>query len=266
MSKSHNKPQHSDNNIAYHLEWRFKKESLVWYGTTPVAINFHTIGTEFKDWLLRKSHFSILSKSDKSSVEAITNPYSYNASAIAAILARAINAAHEFASSVEKIDKMEAEIERIRLYNEQVLYAARICEVTIKQLLYCTLIPPRSYAKSALAGLLSYDCKPCRKAGKPHKISLLGSLAHSYLLCVPFEHCLFEHLKIVNRRRNVEAAHSGTQTLDIRSPQESRDQLMQDSNAVLKELVHMLEHISDLEQAMKKNLLALIKIPYENWI
>lgn len=265
MDIQHNKKQHPDSNVAYHIEWGFSKNAILWEGSTPLLINFHPIASEYYDWLLRKGQFGIFTESDKDSSDAVTNPYTYSASAISAILADIINSTHNFATSTDDIDKMDAEIERIRLYNEQVLYTARFCEVLIKQLLYCTLIPHRLYKRAALGGLLSHDCKPCRKAGTPHKISFLGSLAHRYHLCLPFEHCLIEHIKIVNRRRNVEAAHSEAQTMNIRSPQESRDQLMRDSLAAGKELTHMLSHIRDLEQEMIKDLNILSKKPYESW-
>src|SRR5690606_1685451 len=157
----------------------------------PIGTNFHPLATEFHQWLLQKGHFSVFAEEHKGSLFSLTNPYSYNASVIAAILARAINATHDFATGSESLDGMEADIERIRLYNEQVLYTARFCEATIKQLLHCTQIPKNYYKDASLGGLLSVECRACKGSGKPrHKISMLGSLAHRYHLCLPFEHCL----------------------------------------------------------------------------
>lgn len=262
---NHKLSQHKDAEIPYHLEWGLSRDAVLWADNRPVALNFYPIATEFRSWLLREGHFSIITKLEENSSNTPTNPYSSNASTIAAILARVINANHRFANSEEKIDQVDAEIERIRLYNEQVLYTARICEVTIKQLLHCTLIPKKLYKNASLGGLLSIDCKPCRDSGKPHKISLLGSLAHRYHLCLPFEKCLIEHLKIVNRRRNTEAAHSDAQILNIRTDDESRSQSMSESVEIGNELVHMLEHISDLEQKMIRELETLNLTPYSKW-
>jgi hypothetical protein len=40
------------------------------------------------------------------------------------------------------------------------------------------------------------------------RLSYLGSLAHPYQMCIQYETCLEKHMAIVNRQRNVEAAHS----------------------------------------------------------
>lgn len=257
MRDDHPQSSHADPNIAYHLEWGFRREALLWSGEHPIGVNFQPVATEFRQWLLGKGQFSIFAENDKNAIFSFTNPYTYHASVIATILAQAINATHAFATGTDELDDMEADIKRIRVYNEQILYTARLCEVTIKQLLYCTQIPKSYYKKAALGSLLSVDCRSCRRSGKGfHKISLLGSLAHRYRLCLPFEQCLFEHLKIVNRRRNLEAAHAETQSLRIRTTSESRAQLMKDSYEAGNELVHMLEHVSDLENHMMIELKA----------
>ena len=93
---------------------------------------------------------------------------------------------------------------------------------------------------------------------------MLGSLAHRYKLCLEFDQCLIEHLKIVNRRRNLEAAHSDTQALNIRSATESRAQLEHDTLKVGNEFVHMLEHISDLEIEMRKEIKSRIRYHFES--
>lgn len=242
---------HRDPNIAYHQDWEFRREAIIWDGGYPARINFHPVATEFRQWLLQKGQFSVLGEENKSQPYAFTNPYTYHASLLAAILANVINSSHAFSRSGEPIDAMEAEIERIRLYSEQVLYTARLCEALIKQLLYCTQIPKGYYDQTALGGLLAKKCKGCEgSAGMEHKVSLLGSLAHRYGLCMQFEGCLFVHLKVVNRLRSSEAAHADAQTMHIRTPEESRKQLDDDAIAALSELAHMLEHISDLESRM----------------
>jgi len=250
----HHQP-HPNLNIAYHFDWEFRREAALWSDKYAIGVNFHSLATDFRLWLLREGKFSVLAEEHKVSLASLTNPYSYHASVIAAILARSIDASHEFEKGTDPIDDMEADIERIRIYNEQVLYTARLCEATIKQLLYCTQIPESYYKNAALGALLSSDCKVCKKSGKPrHKISMLGSLAHRYGLCIAFDQCLFEHLKIVNRRRNVEAAHSETLELRLRPSAESRAQLARDSIDVGNELVHMLQHVGDLESCMMTEL------------
>jgi hypothetical protein len=246
---------HPDPSIAYHFDWDFRREAAIWHGGRTVGVNFHPIATELRDWLLRQGVFSILREDDKGGWDSFTNPYAYHASVLACILARTVEAGHDFVTADYALDEVDAEVERIRLYNEHVLYTARFCEASIKQLLYCTQIPSRYYEQAALGELLSSECKACKRAGRVrHKISMLGSLAHRYHLCIPFEHCLFEHLKIVNRRRNVEAAHAETQSLRMRPIADARARLHSDSHSILQELVHMLQHVSELEQRMLNEL------------
>jgi len=246
---------HLNSEIAYHFTWDFRREAALWVDERAIRINFHPLATELRHWLLRQGHFPVFAEEDKIQPLSFTNPYTYHTSVIAAILARCIISVHEFATGSEAVDDMEAEIECMRLYNEQVLYTARFCEAAIKQLLYCTQIPVRYYSNAALGGLLSSECGECKKAGRPrHKKSILGSLAHRYGLCLEFDHCLIEHLKIVNRRRNIEAAHGEAKSLRLRSSVESRSQLAQDSVEIGNELVHMLRHIADLEAHMMNEL------------
>jgi hypothetical protein len=250
MADEHHRSPH-DPNIAYHFDWDFRREAAIWDSERAVGVNFHPLATEFRRWLRQEGKFSIFAVEHRSAPRSLSNPYSYHASVIAAILAQAINASYDFAHGNAAISAMDADIERIRIYNEQVLYTARFCEATIKQLLWCTQVPEIYYKNAALGALLATECKTCRQAGKRrHKISMLGSLAHRYGLCLAFDHCLIEHLKIVNRRRNLEAAHSETLGLQIRTAADSREQLARDSIEVGNELVHMLQHISDLEGTM----------------
>lgn len=264
MATKEHHQSHPDPKIAYHFDWEFRREAAIWADQQALVPNFHPLATEFRQWLLRKGQFSVFAENHKGTTFSLTNPYAYSASVIAAILAKSINASHEFYTAREALDATDADIERIRIYNELVLYMARFCEASIKQLLYCTQIPKKYYANAALGALLASDCKTCRKSGNPpHKNSMLGSLAHRYKLCLEFDHCLIEHLKIVNRRRNIEAAHSDTQVLNIRSVEESRAQLEHDSLEVGNEFVHMLKHISDLEIKMMNELKSRISSAHE---
>lgn len=250
---------HQDPNIAYHFDWGFRNEALRWIGIQPVGANFIPLASEIYLWLQQRGHFSLLAEEHKNQPYSCTNPYTYHASAIAGVFSRVVNATHTFATSSEEMDSTDAELERVRLFNEQVLYTARLCEALIKQLAYCTQIPSKYYANASLGALLSTECRMCKGSGKPkHKISILGSLAHRYQLCMPIEACLMEHLKIVNRRRNAEAAHSESQAINIRTSQESRAQLAHDSHEAGTELVHMLSHLADLERAIGSELSAAV--------
>jgi hypothetical protein len=257
MTSTARHSDHPDPNIAYHFDWEFRKEAMRWIGAQPIGSNFYPLATEIHLWLQQKGHFSLFAEEHKNQPYSCTNPYTYHASAIGGVFARVVNAAHAFATSSEEMDSADAELERLRLYNEQVLYTARLCEALIKQLAYCTQIPKKYYANASLGTLLSAECRECKGAGKPkHKISILGSLAHRYQLCAPIEACLMEHLKIVNRRRNTEAAHSEAQAINIRTSQESRAQLGYESKEAGTELVHMLSHLADLERVIGNELYA----------
>ena len=63
-----------------------------------------------------------------------------------------------------------------------------------------------------------------------------------------------DHMDLVNRLRNSEAAHSGVQQLNVRSVGASKLQLMQDSQEALNGFVHMLSHLEDLERSMLVDL------------
>ena len=63
-----------------------------------------------------------------------------------------------------------------------------------------------------------------------------------------------DHMDLVNRLRNSEAAHAGVQPLNIRSVEASKLQLTQDSEKVLNGLLHMLSHVEGLEHRMLKDL------------
>ncbi len=63
-----------------------------------------------------------------------------------------------------------------------------------------------------------------------------------------------DHMDLVNRLRNSEAAHAGVQQLNIRSVEVSKLQLMQDSQEALNGFVHMLTHVEDLERRMLVDL------------
>src|SRR3546814_1177439 len=109
------------------------------------------LSMSMRSWLLGRGQLPIASKSDLETEGGYKNPYTFSGAALTSILARVVNAYHDYCTLQEPDeDPMEAEIERLRLYNEVVLYTARFCEVVIKQLLYCTQLPERRYARKSL--------------------------------------------------------------------------------------------------------------------
>jgi len=246
---------HGTDDIAYHVEWGFRREAVIWVGGRPVGLNFHPTATELYDWLLRKGSLSVFAEVDRGQPNSYTNPYTYHCSVLAALAAATVNDAHVIATSEEPLSSLEAEIARVRVFSEEVLYVARVCESLIKQLLHITQIPERYYARATLGHLLSTDCRGCRASRKQrHKLSLLGSLAHRYRLCHQFEYCLMDHLRIVGDQRNLEVAHSEASALNPRSSAESRSQLAADAKALGNDFVHMLSHIRELETRMRGEL------------
>lgn len=246
-------------NIAYHMDWEFRREAVVWAGDKPVVPNLHPLATELRDWMLRKGNLTFFAPSDKKLSYAYTNPYTYDGSILAITFAQIVNDSAAFVEETESIDFTEVEIKRIRLYTEQVLYTARLCEAFIKQLLFCTTFPEGDYRRSALGSLLSKKLNDCRNSkDEQYKISLLGSLAHRYSLCNSYEQCLNKYMTIVERRRNVEAAHSGVTTFTAQVAPDARKQLGKDISKIGDDFVHMLQHISDIEKRMIAELKPMI--------
>jgi hypothetical protein len=250
---------HKGRNTAYHIEWAFRREGAVWIGDyrSPLHANFHPFATELRKWMLRKpSNVPVFSSND----QTFNNPYTNDASALANIFMFVVNDCADFSERVATLNPYEAECRRVMLYSENVLYTARLCEAFIKQLLYCTTFPENSYRGAALGALLSGDCSGCRNSkGKPHKLSLLGSLAHRYHLCHTYEECLKQHVSMANRRRELEAAHSSVAMFAPGVSADLRGQFEQDIARIGNDLIHMLQHISEIETQMLIELDSLIK-------
>jgi hypothetical protein len=252
-----------------HHPWGFRPHAFRWAGPQIVGINFIPLAKEMRAWLMQRGQLNILSTRDFLEVSGYYNPYAYSGSALTLIMARVINALHDFVTKeTPGLSEVDAEIERLRLHNEVLLYAARICEVAIKQLLYCTQIPESRYKRMALGALLEAPCPDCKaKNGDlPHLVSLVGTLAHPFHLCLEFEHCAMDHMDLVNKLRNAQAAHSGIQTLRVRPIQESKEQLWKDCDEVLNGFIHMLSHLEDLEirvlddLALKGEAIVMLKL------
>jgi hypothetical protein len=237
---------------AAHPPWAFRREAAIWIDHIPVEPNMIPVATEMLGWLKRERHeVAVLTEIERAEPHTWTNPYTYHASSLGVALSAVINDAAAFSRSDEDMDALDAEVQRIRLHTELVLYSARFCEAAIKQMLFCTSLPRRFYKRASLGQLLAIDCDVCRKAEQPtHDISLLGALAHRYYLCHELEGCVIEHLQLVARRRNLEVAHSDTLSIHPRTASASRQQMSTALDDIVGLFAHMLEHIAKIEQRM----------------
>ena len=174
VSPKDRRPPHRDWHGS-HQEWGYRPQAFRWDGHKLVGINFIPLAREMRAWLKQEGQLPLLSNADLTAKGGYTNPFTFSGGSIALILARVVNAYYDYCTLPStQDDPIDAEIERLRLYNEVVLYAARMCETTIKQLLYCTQFPESRYMKKALGQLLEAPCTTCRKENgkKPHLISL----------------------------------------------------------------------------------------------
>jgi len=240
-----------------HHSWSYRPQAFRWLGEIIAGMNILPLAGDMRAWMQQRGQLALMPVPPPPSWGGFTNPYTTSGVTLQLLMARAINAAHEYATTnTPGHNEIDAEVERVRLYNEVLMYSARLCEVAIKQLLYCTQIPEPRYGRMALGALLESPCQDCKRhdGKKPHLVSLVGTLAHPFHLCLEFEHCAMDHMALVNRLRNSEAAHSGVQPLNIRSVEASKLQLMQDNQEVLEGFVHMLSHLEDLEREMLQDL------------
>lgn len=240
-----------------HHSWSYRAHAFRWAGERIAGPNLLPLASEMRAWMMQLGKLSLMSASEGPTSGGFTNLYTVSGVTLQLLTARIINASHEYATTdTPNHNEVDAEVERIRLYNEVLMYSARFCEVAIKQLLYCTQIPESRYKRMALGALLESPCPDCkRQSGKePHLVSLVGTLAHPFHLCLEFEHCAMDHMDFVNQLRNSEAAHAGVQQLNIRSVEKSKSQLMQDSQKVLNDFVHLLSHVEDLERRVLDDL------------
>jgi hypothetical protein len=237
---------------AFHIAWDFRREAAIWEDDKPLRLNFRPIASTLRKWLLNQG---VLFRSTSDELKEIyTNPYTNSGWVLALTFSEIVNESAAVSKSFTT-DSGDIELKRIRLYNELVLYSARICECLIKQLLFCSDFPEDLYKNSALGGLLTMDCRGCMKQHKrKHKLSLLGSLAHRYQLCAPYEHCVEQHMKLVNRRRNVEAAHSDSIDFNPTTVGASQARLDAELTEIGENLIHMLQHIADIELKMWEEL------------
>lgn len=240
-----------------HHSWSYCSQAFRWAGEQIAGVNLLPLAGEMRAWMLQRGRLSLMPVTAPPTSGGFTNPYTSSGVTLRLLMGRVINAFHEYATTdTPNHNEVDAEVERIRIYNEVLMYSARLCEVAVKQLLYCTQIPEPRYGRMALGALLESPCPDCKRQSgkKPHLVSLVGTLAHPFRLCIEFEHCAMDHMDLVNRLRNSEAAHAGVQQLNIRSVGASKSQLMQDSQEVLNGFVHMLSHVEVLERRMLVDL------------
>lgn len=240
-----------------HHSWSYRPNAFRWTGERIAGANLRPLASEMRSWMLRHGQLSLMPTPEPPKQGGFTNPYTTSGVTLLLLMARVVNVSHEYATvETPGHDEVDAEVERIRLYNEVLIYSARLCEAAIKQLLYCTQIPESRYGRMALGALLESPCPTCkRQSGKePHSVSLVGTLAHPFHLCLEFEHCAMDHMNLVNRLRNSEAAHAGVQHLNIRNVGASKAQLKQDGKEVLEGFVHMLSHLEGLERRVLADL------------
>lgn len=261
-SSTRSQPHARGTHAASHPDWDLRREALIWAGGIPVTPNLVPFADEMRNWLGQNGHLSVVTEETRRHPLGYTNPFTYHAATIGTGLGAAINAAFAFTESAEPLDPLGAEVERIRLHSELVINVARFCEATIKQLLHCSTIPRRLYVRATLGQLLALDCDACRKAGQPtHDISLLGALAHRYFECLPLEHCMLDHLKIVGDRRKMDAAHSSAPILNPRDAASSRAEL----RTVLDDVGHGLGHMADHIGTYEQKLLAELNLVILSW-
>lgn len=235
---------------ASHPEWLYRREAVVWLGDIPLKPNIVPFASEMALWTQQKiTTLPLHTQLSAGLTCQPNNPYTYSLGSISLALGSIINEAFEFAESIAPIDPVEAEITRIRYESELVIYSARFCEAAIKQMLYCTQVPTKLYEKASMGQLLARPCEACKKAGrKGHDISLLGALAHRFFLCPMLDDCAFDHLQLVAQRRNLEAAHSESQSIHPRTAAESRRHLAKSLHEIGHELGHMADHIGKIEE------------------
>ena len=254
---------------ASHQKWWYSREAVVWVDGKPAKPNMVPFAREMSLWLQQKvGGLPLHTKRKEVAPDAFSNPYTYSLGALSLAIGEVINDAYQFSESNAEIDPVDAEVKRIRFEAELTISAARFCEAAIKQMLFCTNFDKKMYEKAPMGKLLACECEACKKGGAVrHDISLLGSLAHRFFLCRAIDGCAVDHLQLVARRRNQEAAHSESQSVEPRSAEETRKRLEKTINEIGHELGHMAGHIGDIEEKMiaEINLFVYSFPEYPHW-
>jgi hypothetical protein len=137
-------------------------------------------------------------------------------------------------------------------YTRNSFYTPRVLTRPSSNNYFSRLIFPKAHTEVRhSAPLLTQDCSGCHTSKeKRHRLSLLGSLAHRYRLCIGYEKCLQQLLPMVNHLRDTQAAHSGVEAFRVTTPADSRERLRAQSDKLGHEFLHMLEHIGEIERNM----------------
>lgn len=250
---------------ASHHEWCFRKEAFTTSAGVPFckksryAPNMQPLATELYNWLLRSiPSIELQTRTIGPSKNPINNPFTYHASTLSTLIVQAANESHSVAKKLKSLEPLEAEVKRIRLYTELVNNATRFCEAIIKQYLFCTAVPEKIYKTESLGRLVVKRCETCKNTTHKHNMSLIGSLAHRYKLCRLFE-CAMPAILELNNERNTYNSHAQTHEIKEITPEESGERLETDSHTLLSKLVHILDHLSALEDLMMDELKSAIR-------
>lgn len=252
MTESSRPPRH-----ATHERWDFcaRVFTEVWDGIAEhppkTVVNIHPFAGQLQRWLRQEpAELALITPGART----ISNRYAHHASFLVAIFTEVVNDFHAFLRerSPSFVRAYEVDVRRMRFVSEMILYAVRIFEALLKQLLYCTQFDIRRYEKAALGQLLSSRCEACWREKKVvHKVSLAGSLAHRYGLCGQYEQCLRKDLQALNHLRNAQAAHATVGAVAISPSLDSAWTTGWEHLTWIGEKVtHMLGHVAELEVAM----------------
>lgn len=245
---------HGPGRIAYHVAWELRNEAAIWRAGAACEPNLYPYGRELRRWLQNEPAFLPVVEVPQSDGR---NPYTGPASVLVAAF-QMITA--ETAKERTAASDLEEELLRVRLFGEFVLHVSRIGEALIKQMLYCTNFPEGMYRRAPLGALLSQECGGCRASNsRRHRLSLLGSLAHRYGLCGPYDACIEKLLPHLKGLRDTQTAHAGVGAFKFRKPGEALQLLRTQVEAAGKQFVHLLEHIGDLEVRITEEIQGEIK-------
>src|SRR5687768_15632849 len=88
-----------------HREWHgthhafgYRPQAFRWDGHELVGINFMPLATDMRAWLMQRGLLPIASAADQHKKGGYTNPYTFSGVALTLILARVVNAFHDFST------------------------------------------------------------------------------------------------------------------------------------------------------------------------
>jgi hypothetical protein len=131
-----------------HLLWQLDPQrAVVWSNGKGIRPNFYPYGRELRRWMLRQNWTIPAFPAGKA---PFTNPYTEDAAVLVSLYMQVTNSGALWADEIDPMPWISAELQRVRLYSEFVLYTVRVCEALIKQLLFCTDLIPKSYRRVEL--------------------------------------------------------------------------------------------------------------------